>query len=132
MHVDDIILVGTLAKRPSTRILSPRSLLRGRIKLEDLKHLQEQINLHESSKANHGLLLQDCSEATPNEEHKVLEVPWNPDSFSMLANLAGFAVGLHPTKRNVVGFVGKFYDPLGLGVLIQWNGNCGMNSGMVE
>lgn len=50
------------------------------------------------------------------DEHKILGVPWNPSSDCLLfdvSELAQFASNLHPTKRNLVSLVGKFYDPLG-------------------
>jgi len=50
------------------------------------------------------------------EEQKVLGVSWNPDSDLLIfevTELARLAFNLHPTKRNVVSIIGKFYDPLG-------------------
>ena len=53
----------------------------------------------------------------PNgEEHKVLGVVWNPEAGQLIfdvANLAQLALDPHPTKRNLVSLIGKFYDPLG-------------------
>ena len=90
-----------------------------------MKHLQEQINLQEKPKVN-SLLQQDeptyseatlgVSQAPKFEEHKVLGVPWNSESDQLIfdiTNLAKLVVDLHPTKRNLVSLVGKFYDPLG-------------------
>ena len=50
------------------------------------------------------------------EEHKILGVPWNPSSDCLIfsvSELAQVANNLQPTKRNLVGLIGKFYDPLG-------------------
>ena len=49
------------------------------------------------------------------EEHKILGVPWNPSSDCLIFNISEFAQvanNLQPTKRSLVGLVGKFYDPL--------------------
>eukprot|EP00731_Ephydatia_muelleri_P014947 Em0008g667a len=89
------------------------------------RSLQERIDLKENVR-NGSLPLMDeptYSEATlgvsqdPNgEEHKVLGVVWNPEADQLIfdvANLAQLALDLHPTKRNLVSLIGKFYDPLG-------------------
>ena len=89
------------------------------------RSLQERIDLKENVR-NGSLPLMDeptYSEAIlgvsqdPNgEEHKVLGVVWNPEADQLIfdvANLAQLALDLHPTKRNLVSLIGKFYDPLG-------------------
>ena len=56
---------------------------------------------------------------SPNKgvgEHKILGVPWNTNSDSLLfdaSELAQLAKNLQPTKRNLVSLIGKFYDHLG-------------------
>ena len=50
------------------------------------------------------------------EEHKILGVLWNPESDQLIfrvAEIATLAVNLNPTKRNLVSFIGRFYDPIG-------------------
>ena len=50
------------------------------------------------------------------EEQRILGVRWNiPSDFFVFSfdDVATIAVGLEPTKRNVVATVGRFYDPLG-------------------
>ena len=47
---------------------------------------------------------------------KVLGVSWNSSDDTLafdLSELSSVAMELHPTKRNVVSLVGRFYDPLG-------------------
>ena len=49
-------------------------------------------------------------------EHKILGIPWNLDSDTLLfdvSELAHLAKSLQPTKGNLVSLIGKFYDPLG-------------------
>ena len=49
-------------------------------------------------------------------EHKILGVPWNPESDRLIFDvtcIAKLALDLIPTKRNLVSLIGKFYDPLG-------------------
>ena len=93
--------------------------------LTNSKHLQERIDLQESPKPNSSPLQDEptFSETTPGvsqspemEEHKVLGVPWNPESDKPIfgvTDLARVALDLHPTKRNLVSLISKFYDPLG-------------------
>ena len=50
------------------------------------------------------------------EEHKVLGIPWSPELDQLhfdVTDLARVALDLQPTKRHLVGLIGKFYDPLG-------------------
>jgi hypothetical protein len=50
-------------------------------------------------------------------ESKVLGVRWNVDTDQLvmsLENIASLAAKLEPTKRAIVGLVGRIYDPLGL------------------
>ena len=47
---------------------------------------------------------------------KVLGVSWNPVSDTLESNIrevAKFLQTLEPTKRNIIAFTSKFYDPLG-------------------
>ena len=56
-------------------------------------------------------------EATESERKvKVLGVSWDPGDDTLafdLSELSSTATGLHPTKRNTVSLIGRFYDPLG-------------------
>lgn len=91
--------------------------------------LQQQINQHEGSPGPvpvQGLSYSDETYAkttlgTPSVEGtgelKVLGVTWNPHDDSLLfdvSQLARLANNLLPiTKRNIISFIGRFYDPLG-------------------
>ncbi|KAL5468691.1 hypothetical protein EMCRGX_G029798 [Ephydatia muelleri] len=87
--------------------------------------MQERIDLKENVRNGNLPLMNEPthSEATlgvsqnPNgEEHKVLGVVWNPEADQLIfdvAKLAQLALDLHPTRRNLVSLIGKFYDPLG-------------------
>ena len=69
-----------------------------------------------TSQHNYAEATLGASQQTKVEEHKVLGVPWNPESDRLIFDvsaLAKLAFDLRPTKRNVVSVVGKFYDPLG-------------------
>ena len=93
--------------------------------LTNSRRLQEWINLKENLKADNSLRQHEptyseatlgVSQTSEMEEHKVLGVPWNPESDQLIfdvTNLARLAHDLHPTKRNLVSLIGKFYDPLG-------------------
>ena len=93
--------------------------------LTNSKCLQERINLQESPKPDNSPLQDEptfsettlgVSQFPRNEEHKVLGVPWDPESDQLIfdvTDLARVALDLHPTKRNLVSLIGKFYDPLG-------------------
>jgi len=51
-----------------------------------------------------------------SDSQKILGVSWNPVSDSLVFDIRGIASALRtlkPTKRNVVGFSSRFYDPLG-------------------
>ena len=56
-------------------------------------------------------------EATESErKSKMLGVSWDPGDDTLAFDLSEFssmAMGLHPTKRNAVSVIGRFYDPLG-------------------
>ena len=44
------------------------------------------------------------------EEHKILGIPWNSESDQLvfdISNIANLAHDLYPTKRNLVGLIGK-------------------------
>ena len=87
--------------------------------------LQAQINLKEGLQGSSPPRLDEptyaettlgTSQPTKIEEHKVLGVPWNPESDRLIFDvsaLAKLALDLRPMKRNVFSLVGKFYDPLG-------------------
>ena len=50
------------------------------------------------------------------EEHKVLGVPWNLESYKLIfdvSDLARVTLNLHETKRNLVSLISKFSEPLG-------------------
>lgn len=51
-----------------------------------------------------------------HREHKVLSVLWNVghDSLFDFQEVATVADELHPTKRNVISVIGRFYDPMGI------------------
>ena len=58
---------------------------------------------------------QDTSNTSSLEEQKVLRACWNPgeDRFIFdVSAIAECARTSEPTKRNIVGIVGRFYDPL--------------------
>ena len=61
--------------------------------------------------------LPEAMESEREREHvKVLGVSWNAydDTLTFdLSELSSTAMDLHPTKRNVVSVIGRFYDPLG-------------------
>ena len=93
--------------------------------LTNSPQLQERIDRQESPKRDNPPQQDEptFSEATLGvsrsprmEEHKVLGVPWNSESDQLIfdvTDLARLARDLHPTKRNLVSLIGKFYDPLG-------------------
>lgn len=90
--------------------------------LTNSRRLQERINLQErdNSPQQHEQTYSEAtlgvSQTSKMGEHKVLGVPWNPESDQFLfdvTDLARLALDLHPTKRNLVSLIGKFYDPLG-------------------
>ena len=93
--------------------------------LTNSPHLQEKINLQESREVNNTSTQDEptfseetlgVSRPSGVEEHKVLGVPRNPEADQLIldvSDLAILAVDLHPTKRNLVSLIGKFYDPLG-------------------
>ena len=91
--------------------------------LTNSHHLQNRNNQREKEK-NAGVAPGDTIGArvnpgtsqTPCGEHKVLGVSWDPDSDQLIfdiTSLAHLAQSLHPTKRSLIGLIGKFYDPLG-------------------
>lgn len=56
------------------------------------------------------------NQPTLPEEHKVLGVRWNVQSDQLIFELSAIAesvITLVPTKRRAIGFIGRFYDPLG-------------------
>ena len=78
--------------------------------LTNSKRLQERIDLQESPNPNHSSLQDEptfsettlgTSQSPKAEEHKVLGVPWNPESDQLIfdvTDLARVALDLHPTK----------------------------------
>jgi len=58
-----------------------------------------------------------ATDSTPTvREVKVLVVTWNPHNDSLVLDLSDLSVAadsLQPTKRNLVGLIGRIYDPLG-------------------
>ena len=59
-----------------------------------------------------------CTLKNPHEgERKVLGVLWNVNSDEIIldfSNVVSTANEIEPTKRHIVGLVGRFYDPIGL------------------
>ena len=101
--------------------------------LTNSKGLQERINPRESPEVDASPMQHEptffettpgASQSQKTEEHKVLGVLWNPESDQFIfdvTDLARAAPELHPTKRNLVSVIGKFYDPLGfLSPVIIW------------
>ena len=58
-----------------------------------------------------------ATDSTPAiREVKVLSVTWNPHNDSLVFDLSDLSIAadnLQPTKRNLVGLIGRIYDPLG-------------------
>ena len=89
------------------------------------KRLQDWINLHECANTRISSLQDEqtfpeitlgVSQPLKLEECKVLGIPWSPESNQLhfdVIDLARVALDLQPTKRNLIGLIGKFYDPLG-------------------
>ena len=77
--------------------------------LSNCRPLQMQIDAAEQ--------LPEAAESVENRAPvKVLGVSWDSDDDTLafnLSELSDTAMGLHPTKRNVVSLIGRFYDPLG-------------------
>ena len=129
-YVDDIIAGGQTEEEVFHLYTQSKEIFRKggfnlRKFLTNSECLQERIDAQEASKANSSPQPDEptYSEATlgisqPSrvEEHKVLGILWNPGSDQIIfevAHLARIALNLHPTKRNLVSLIGKFYDPLG-------------------
>ena len=95
--------------------------------LTNSRSLQRKINEKESPLRNKSTEASDSTETFTqvtlgrtqglhDGEHKVLGVTWNVSSDQIifsLTELAEQAKNLEPTKRNVIGLIGRFYDPLG-------------------
>ena len=88
--------------------------------LTNSRHLQEQLNLLKADRSKDEPSYTEATlgvSQTPTlEEHKVLGVPWNSESDQLIfdvTHLARLAINLHPTKRNLVSLIGKFYYPFG-------------------
>ena len=92
--------------------------------LTNSKHLQEQINHSENVKNDDAIPGEPtCSRITLGisqmprcDEYKVLGISWNLDSDQLIidiTSLAHLAQSLRPTKRGLIGLIGRFYDPLG-------------------
>ena len=90
--------------------------------LTSSRPLQERINRQESpeSSSHHEPTYSETTlgvtQVPKVGEHKILGVPWNPESDRLIFDvtcIAKLALDLNPTKRNLVSLIGKFYDPLG-------------------
>ena len=129
-YVDDIICGGHTEDEAFDLYTTSKKIFREggfnlRKFLTNSKRLQERIDLQESPNPENSLLQDEptfsetnlrVSQSSRMEEHKVLGVPWNPESDQLIfdvTDLARAAIDLHPTKRNLVSLIGKFYDPLG-------------------
>ena len=129
-YVDDIISGGPTEDEAFNLYTASKKIFREggfnlRKFLTNSKHLQEKINLQEGPNPDHSPLQDEptfsettlgISQSPKREEHKVLGVPWNPESDQLIfdvTHLAQIALDLHPTKRNLVSLIGRFYDPLG-------------------
>ena len=83
---------------------------------EGLQHVEPDVPKLSYSDETYAKVMLGAPVSSESEEHKILGVPWNPNSDSLLfdmSELAQLAKNLQPTKRNLVSLIGKFYDPLG-------------------
>ena len=126
-YVDDIIAGGRAEDEVLNLYTRAKEIFREggfnlRKFLTNAKRVQEQINLQEADgppqqdEPTYSEATLGTSQPTGMEEHKVLGVPWNPESDQFIfdvSHLATLALDLEPTKRNLVSLIGKFYDPLG-------------------
>ena len=129
-YVDDIISGGRTEDEVFKLYATSKKLFREggfnlRKFLTNSKCLQEKIDFHESPNPDDSSPQDDqtfsettlgISQPLKMEEHKVLGVPWNPESDQLMfdiSDLAKAAIDLKPTKRNLVSLIGRFYDPLG-------------------
>ena len=126
-YVDDIIAGGRAENEVLNLYTRAKEIFREggfnlRKFLTNARRVQEQINLQEADgppqqdEPTYSEATLGTSQPTGMEEHKVLGVPWNPESDQFIfdvSHLATLALDLEPTKRNLVSLIGKFYDPLG-------------------
>ena len=83
---------------------------------EGVQHVEPDVPKLSYSDETYAKVMLGAPVSSESEEHKILGVPWNPNSDSLLfdmSELAQLAKKLQPTKRNLVSLIGKFYDPLG-------------------
>ena len=126
-YVDDIIAGGQTEEEAFNLYTQSKEIFRKggfnlRKFLTSSKRLQERIDSKEGNcspqqdEPTYSEATLGTSQPQKREEHKVLGVPWNPESDQLafdVANIATLAFELHLTKRNLVSLIGRFYDPLG-------------------
>ena len=86
------------------------------LRINQSEGLPCQAAIHDPSTETYSQAVLGTQSPTEPDECKVLGVPWNPISDSLMfdiSELAQVSTTLQPTKRNLVSLVGKFYDPLG-------------------
>ena len=83
---------------------------------EGLQHVEPDVSKLGYSDETYAKAMLGAPANRESGEHKILGIPWDPDSDTLLfdvSELAYLAKSLQPTKRNLVSLIGKFYDPLG-------------------
>ena len=89
-------------------------MLRERMQKEDITDpAKESSRLCDATYADVMLCSHQCAQP---EEHKVLGVRWNNQSDQLifeLSTVAEVVFSVIPTKRSVISFIGRFYDPIG-------------------
>ena len=83
---------------------------------EGLQHVEPDVSKLSYSDEKYAKAMLGAPANRESGEHKLLGIPWDPDSDTLLfdmSELAYLAKSLQPTKRNLVSLIGKFYDPLG-------------------
>ena len=99
---------------------SNSSLVQRQIDADEVLVQNNHSYVEESDETSRETTLADGHGITSGET-KVLGVSWDPTSDDLILDLSDLATevpSLQPTKRYVVSFIGKFYDPLGL--LAPW------------
>ena len=129
-YVDDIISGGHTEDEAFELYMESKKIFReGGFNLRKFKTnskcLQERIDIQERPNSDSSPLQDEptysettlgASQPPTIEEHKVLGILWNPESDQLIFDVTGLAkvaTDLHPTKRNIVSLIGKFYDPIG-------------------